>query len=63
MRRSDDVPATSQEESSRRAQDFIAFFDQKVSAIRDGTANEAAPTFRIGNFQQPLDKLNSTTPD
>ena len=63
MRRSDDVPATSQEESSRRAQDFIEFFDQKVSAIRDGTTNEATPTFRIGNFQQPLDKFNSTTPD
>jgi len=63
MRRNDDTPAASHAESTKRAQDFMDFFDWKVSSIREATKNAVEPTFEAISTQQQFMKFDATTPD
>jgi len=64
MRRVDDAaPTTSQDDCSKRAQEFSDFFEKKVSNIRAATEHAADPTFLDPSTDQLFEKFINITPE
>jgi len=63
LRRNDETPVLSRSEATQKAEEFINFFDQKVSMIRDATATTELPSYLSPCSDESLSVFAAITPD
>jgi len=63
LRRNDETPVLPRPEATKKAEEFINFFDQKVSMIRDATATTKQPSYLPQCSDESLSVFAAITPD
>ena len=63
LRRRDETPVIPSSEATQKAEDFINFFDHKVSTIRDATVTTEQPLFQPSCSDELLSVFATITPD